>query len=100
MMKSRNQIFLYGIGGVNVAFRVLAYEFIESERFCVWLMHKTIESMRLRMPGIEKIYMIDNRPGLRAAYMDAIKYPSMENCIEFKDILEREGHLVYQEGKK
>lgn len=94
-MKARNQIFLYGIGDAGTQFRVLNYEYIESEKFSVWLMFRVIDSMILRTPGIIEIYMLDNRPGLRADFMESVKSNTVESCQIFKDILRREGLKVY-----
>lgn len=94
-MKTKNQVFLYGLGNAETQYRVLGYEFIESEKFSVWLMSHVIDSMILRTPGIVEIYMIDNRPGLRSDFVESIRLNSVESCQLFKDILRREGVRVY-----
>jgi hypothetical protein len=51
--------------------------------------------MVLQNPGIERVYAIDNRYGLKREYVESYKKNSIESCAIFKDILEREGLLVY-----
>ena len=94
-MKSINQIFYYGLGGPDKNYRVLNYEFIVSENYSIWLEKLVIEDMMNRNPGIEEIYAIDNRRGLKWDFTESIKEASVESCQIFKDILRRDGKKVY-----
>lgn len=95
LMKTKNQIFFYGLGGADQQFRVLNFEFIDQELFSVWMMNHVVDSMMYRNPGITEIYMIDNRHRLRREFMDSIRENSVESCQIFKDTLRREGIKVY-----
>ena len=98
-MKTNSQIFYYGLGGADKNYKVLNYEFIESENYSIWLEKRVIEGMRDRNPGIMEIYAIDNRRGLRWDFAESIREGSVESCQIFKDILRREGKKVYPANK-
>lgn len=95
LMKTKNQIFFYGLGGAEQQFRVLNFEFIDQDMFSVWTMNHVVDSMMFRNPSIVEIYMVDNRRGLKRDFMDSIRVNSVESCQIFKDILRREGIKVY-----
>ena len=84
-------VFLYGIGGANDHFRVIRYVRIDGDEICIETFKYEASVMRMRYPGIKRVFAIDNRPGLRRSYMDTIKKNSIESCVIFRDLLERSG---------
>lgn len=88
------QVILYGIAGVEKHYRVLRYFTIGEEFISISNMQYCAFMMQDRYPEIKAVYAIDNRHGLRRDYIEAITKDSIESCIEFKDILERDGIRV------
>ena len=99
MMKTNNQIFYYGLGGADKNYRSLNFEFVDSDRYSIWIENKIIDNMLNRNPGIVEIYAIDNRPGLKWDFTESIREGSVESCQIFKDILRNEGKKVYPRNK-
>lgn len=88
-----NQIILYGLAGIDAKYVPVRY-FIMNEGFMTiaGLAH-TAKYMMDNYPTIEHIYAIDNRPGLRKEYTNAIhdKHNSIESRVVFKHTLMNEG---------
>jgi hypothetical protein len=88
-----NQIILYGLAGIDAQYVPVGY-FIMNEGFMTiaGLAH-TAKYMMDNYPTIEHIYAIDNRPGLRKEYANAIhdKHNSIESRVVFKHTLMKEG---------
>ncbi len=90
-------VFMYGIGGADVNFKVIRYEQIQIddilESFFGLVQTFKYESnmMRIKHPNIERIFIIDQRRGLAKDYKNAWTKNSIESHAIFKDILEREG---------
>ena len=90
-----HQIILYGISGAETQYRVLKYYCIYEEFLSIHSMKRHAAFMVLQNPGIERVYAVDNRYGLKREYTESYKQNSIESCAIFKDTLEREGILVY-----
>lgn len=84
-------VFLYGINGPSDHYRIAKYLFITEEDLTIRELKETALYMKDRYPSIEHVYAIDNRRGLRRELMDTIKKDSIEGCIIFRDMLQREG---------
>lgn len=88
-----NQIILYGLAGIGAQYVPVRY-FIMNEGFMTiaGLAH-TAKYMMDNYPTIEHIYAIDNRPGLRKEYANAIhdKHNSIESRVVFEHTLVNEG---------
>lgn len=88
-----NQIILYGLASIDAQYVPVRY-FIMNEKFMTiaGLAH-TAKYMMDNYPTIEHIYAIDNRPGLRKEYVNAIrdKHNSIESRVVFKHTLVNEG---------
>lgn len=88
-----NQIILYGLACIDAQYVPVRY-FIMNEGFMTiaGLAH-TAKYMMDNYPTIEHIYAIDNRPGLRKEYANAIhdKHNSIESRVVFKHTLMNEG---------
>ena len=89
------QIILYGISGAETQYRVLKYYCIFDEFISIGNIKRQAAFMVMQNPGIKHVYAIDNRYGLKREYTESYKQNSIESCAIFKDILEREGLLVY-----
>lgn len=89
----KNQIILYGLAGIGDQYVPVRY-FIMSEGFMniAGLVH-TAKYMMDNYPTIEHVYAIDNRPGLRMEYVNAIrdKHNPIESRVVFKHMLVNEG---------
>lgn len=89
----KNQIILYGLAGIDAQYVPVRY-FIMSEKFMTIAgLSRTAQYMMDNYPTIENIYAIDNRPGLRKEYTNAIrdKHNSIESRVVFKHTLVNEG---------
>lgn len=85
------QVILYGIAGAEKHYKVLRYFAIEEDFISISNMQHCAFTMQNKYPEVKAVYAIDNRHGLRRDYIEAISKDSIESCIEFKDILERDG---------
>lgn len=93
-----NQIILYGLSGAETQYRVLKYYCMYEESLMtdiIGALKRRAALMVMQNPGIEHVYAVDNRYGLKAEYIQSYKINSIESCAIFKDTLEREGLLVY-----
>lgn len=90
-----NQIILYGLSGADAQYRVVKYYCMYEENLSIGNLKRRAALMVMQNPGIEHVYAIDNRYGLKAEYIQSYKINSIESCAIFKDTLEREGLLVY-----
>lgn len=85
------QIILYGLGGPEKAYTVLAYWTIFEQDLSANAICENAAKMRAYNPCVKQIFMIDNRPGLRREYQESMRLNSIESHVIFKDILERQG---------
>lgn len=90
-----NQVVIYGLGGASKQYRVLEFFTIfDTSRDIITEIYRVSSRMKVRNPSIEKIYVIDNRKGLKRDYLESFKANSIEGWVIFKDLLEREGIQV------
>lgn len=87
------RIFLYGISGAQDQYRVVEYWFINIEKEPMTIKNLLYHAISLKVwnPGIEQVYAIDDRRGLRQDYMKSCKKNSIESWAIFKNILQTEG---------
>lgn len=85
------KVFLYGIGGARDLYRVIQYVCLDNFELSVTTMRHHAEQMREYNPSIRAVYAVDNRYGLKNEAQTALKRPTIENCVIFKDTIEREG---------
>ncbi len=85
------KVFLYGIGGARDSYRVIRYVCLDNFELSIALILHYADLMREYNPSIRAVYAIDNRCGLKIEAQTALKHPTIENCVIFKDTLEREG---------
>lgn len=87
-----NQVVIYGLGGATKEYRVLEFFTIfDTSRDIISEIYRISARMKVRNPSVEKIYVIDNRRGLKKDYMESFRTNSLEGWAIFKDMLEREG---------
>lgn len=89
------QVILYGISGACRAYTVLNYFCIHEEFVSIATILGEARQLRMKNPDVEHVYAIDNRYGLRRDYRESMKQNSIESHYIFKDILEREGMLIF-----
>ncbi len=85
------KIFLYGIGGACDSYRLIRYEQLTETTISIRNMFYYANLMKEYNPSIRMVYAVDNRFGLAIEAQTAMRKPTVENCIIFKDTLEREG---------
>lgn len=87
------QIVLYGIAGASKAYRVVGYYVLHLDEVKDIIHEVRYQATRMGNinPSVRKVYLMNNRAGLRRDYMDAYRDDSIESWVIFKDILEREG---------
>jgi hypothetical protein len=90
-----NQVILYGLSGADTQYRVLKYYCMYEENLSISNLKRYAALMVMQNPGIEHVYAVDNRYGLKREYIQSYKINSIESCAIFKDTIEREGLLVY-----
>ena len=90
-----NQIILYGFGGARDKYRVMKYFVIFDGNVSIRTMKNEAEVLKIKNPSIEHVYAVDNRRGLKKDFEESIRQNSIESCAIFKDIIEREGLLIF-----
>lgn len=90
-----NQIILYGMSGAETQYRVLKYFCVHDEEVSIAKLKRHAAYMVMSNPGIERVFAVDNRYGLKREYIESYKKNTIESCAIFKDTLEREGIVVY-----
>lgn len=94
-----NNIVLYGIGGASDSYRVFRYwRFTEEQVSIKEIIYEAL-TMVENCPSIRQVYAIDNSSELYRDYRRVLKYPSIENNVIFKSVLENRGLSVYETKK-
>lgn len=86
-----NVMYLYGFGGARESYRPIWYTAIPDDSVSVTTFLYEAAMMKARMPNIEEIYLVDNRPGLARDYKTAIKKNNIEGFAIFKDLIQKSG---------
>lgn len=86
-----NAMWIYGFGGARDTYRPIWYIRIPANEVSVDTLLYEARMLRLRMPDIEEVYVVDGRPGLAGDYKTAIKKHSIESYVIFKDLIVRTG---------
>lgn len=89
------QVYIYGLGGVDKMYKVLAYHFITEEEITITNIVYQASMLKARNPSVETVYAIDNYPGLRNDCKASMYKSTIENCAIFKNILEMQGVQIY-----
>lgn len=90
------RIFIYGIGGANDNYRIVAYQYIKTNesydivRDC----RAVAEWLRYRNPSIKYTYAIGESAELANMYKKARKTNSVEDNVCFKLMLEETGLII------
>lgn len=90
------RIFIYGIGGANDNYRIVAYQYIKTNesydivRDC----RAVAEWLRYRNPSIKYTYAIGESAELANMYKKAMKTNSVEDNVCFKLMLEETGLII------
>ena len=84
-------VFLYGIGGAKDQFRVIRWTRVDEPDISITTFKNEAWAMRIRYPNVQRVFAIDDRGGLYQEYRTSIKKNSIESCMIFRDILERQG---------
>lgn len=85
------QVYIYGIGGADKQYKVLAYCFVMDEEVTIRNILYQAAMLKARNPSVEKVYAIDNYRGLRRDFNNSIRKNTIESCAIFKNILESQG---------
>lgn len=89
------QVYIYGLGGADKMYKVLAYHFITEEEITINNIVYHASMLKARNPSVETVYAIDNYYGLRNDYRASMYRSTIENCAIFKNILETQGIRIY-----
>lgn len=90
------RIFVYGIGGAEDNYRIVAYQYIKTNesydivRDC----HSVAMWLRYRNPTIKRAYAIGESAELAQMYKKARKTNSVEDNVCFKLMLEETGLII------
>lgn len=89
------QVYIYGLGGADKMYKVLAYHFITEEEITITNIVYQASMLKMRNPSVETVYAIDNYYGLRNDCRASMYRSTIENCAIFKNILETQGIRIY-----
>lgn len=90
------RIFIYGIGGVDDNYRIVAYQYIKTNESydIIRDAHSVAEWLRYRNPSIKHAYAIGESADLARMYKKARKTNSVEDNVCFKLMLEDTGLII------
>lgn len=74
------QVYIYGLGGADKMYKVLAYHFITEEEITITNIVYHASMLKARNPSVETVYAIDNYPGLRSDCKASMYKSTIENC--------------------
>ena len=89
------KVYIYGLGGADKMYKVLAYHFITEEEITITNIVYHASMLKARNPSVETVYAIDNYPGLQNDCKASMYRSTIENCAIFKNILEIQGVQIY-----
>lgn len=89
------QVYIYGLGGADKMYKVLAYHFITEEEITITNIVYHASMLKARNPSVETVYVIDNYPGLRNDCKASMYKSTIENCAIFKNIAEKSVALFF-----
>lgn len=89
------QVYIYGLGGADKMYKVLAWHFITEEEITINEIVCQASILKMRNPSVETVYAIDNYYGLRNDCRASMYRSTIENCAIFKNILETQGIRIY-----
>ncbi len=89
------QVYIYGLGGADKMYKVLAYQFIVEDEISISNVIHRAFMLKVRNPSVESVYAIDNYRGLRDDCKASMYKSTIENCAIFKNILETQGIRIY-----
>lgn len=89
-----NSIIIYGLAGAEKKYRALAYYCIFEGDFSIANMLYQASVLKAKNPEVKYVYVIDNRKGLRRDYGESYKTNTIESCVEFKMLLEKDGYRI------
>ena len=85
------RIYLYGIAGAADHYKVVRYSCVDSEGMTIMALKYEAARLRMDYPNIGHVYAVDASPSLYRSYMETTRKYSMEICMSFCDMLERQG---------
>lgn len=89
------QVYIYGLGGADKMYKVLAYQFIVEDEISISNVIHRAFMLKVRNPSVESVYAIDNYRGLCDDCKASMYKSTIENCAIFKNILETQGIRIY-----
>lgn len=91
-----HKVLIYGLGGADKAYRVLDYYCIfDTNCDIIREIWNIAARLKVLNPSIERIFVMDDRRGLRRDFQNSLRGNSIESFAIFKDILEREAKEIY-----
>ena len=91
-----NNVILYY--AFNNRHQVVDYYATTNEKIGAWYIRKTIATMLSHRSDICRIYLIDNRPGLKHDYDDSRnEHRRFDEWYAFEDEVSREGVLLWRD---
>lgn len=90
------RFFVYGIGGADDNYRIVAYQFIKTnESYDITRdAHSVAEWLRYRNPSVKYAYGITESADVARMYKKARKTNSVEDNVCFKLMLEETGFII------
>lgn len=87
------RIYLYAF---NELHRVVDCKYLCEGRISIRSMNYLAEYMLNGKPDIKRIYVVDNRFGLREDFLDTVVHPHFTKDVEFEDMISREGICAWK----
>ena len=88
-----NRIYLYGLAEAEDQYRIVRYSYIDLtiEPVTIRRLATLASWMRFKDPSIEHVYAMDDKPGLSKIFWNTFNNSTVQNNVEFKCMLEKEG---------
>lgn len=87
----KKYMFMYVFGGEKDMYRPLRYERFDMETTSLYTIKLFLNYLTETFRGASEIYLVEQRPGLAFEFQEAMRRPSPETCIAFKDYVSKIG---------
>lgn len=90
-----HKFYLYGLEGADKNYRAARCEPVEkNQQYLIGAIEYKVEQLK-KDPCVQTIYLMDNHYGLYHDFMASFRNKSIELCVVFKDLCERDGLIMW-----
>lgn len=83
--------YLYSFANVKESFRPVEWKLIDLATVTVDDIKSLARYMLTKSENVETVILVPPRPNLAHEFQRALKFPTIENCVAFRDYIQRLG---------